>query len=77
VKKEDEMMAFLCQRRLFASSDDPDDTPGYNDAYMSSVNDHSAWAGNMEDMIAMSIRESGRPLVDLTSDDGDARLAER
>jgi hypothetical protein len=36
---------------------------------MSSLNDHKAWEGNIEDMITMSIYESGRPLVDLARDD--------
>jgi hypothetical protein len=39
---------------------------------MESLNDHSAWMGNVEDAIAMSIRDSGKPLVDLTLDDGEA-----
>jgi hypothetical protein len=46
--------------------------PGYNAAFMSSLNDHKAWEGNIKDMIAMSIRESGRPLVDMTWNDDEA-----
>jgi hypothetical protein len=40
--------------------------------YMSSLNDHNAWEGNIEDGIALSIRDSGGPLVDLTRDDDKA-----
>jgi hypothetical protein len=36
---------------------------------MASLNDQTAWVGNIDDLIALSIRESGRPLVDLTRDD--------
>jgi hypothetical protein len=32
---------------------------------MESLEDHNAWVRNIEDVIAMSIRDSGRWLVDL------------
>jgi hypothetical protein len=38
---------------------------------MASLNDQTAWVGNIDDLIALSIRESGRPLVDLTRGDGE------
>jgi hypothetical protein len=31
-----------------------------------SPNDHHAWEGNIEDVIVVLIRDSGKPLVDLT-----------
>jgi hypothetical protein len=34
---------------------------------MDSGNDHTAWAAKIDDVIAMSIHYSGRPLVDLTT----------
>jgi hypothetical protein len=49
--------------------------PGYNDAFMSSLNDHNAWAGNIEDVIAMPIQDSGRPLIDMTHDDKEISLS--
>jgi hypothetical protein len=33
------------------------------------LNNHIIWAGNIKDVIAMSIRENGGPLIDLTHDD--------
>jgi hypothetical protein len=36
------------------------------------LNDHAARAGNIEDVIALSIRDNGRPLVDLTREDDEA-----
>jgi hypothetical protein len=57
--EEDEMMALFRQQRLIASNDDPEDTPGFNAEFMSSLNDHAAWAGNIEDVIALSIRDKG------------------
>jgi hypothetical protein len=35
---------------------------------MASLNDHTAWAGNVDDVIALSIR----PLVDMTRDNDEA-----
>jgi hypothetical protein len=46
--------------------------PGFSAAFMASLNDHNAWVGNIDDMIALSIRESGMPLVDLTRGDNKA-----
>jgi hypothetical protein len=34
--------------------------------FMSLLYYHTAWAGYIENMVAMSIRESSRPLIDLT-----------
>jgi hypothetical protein len=62
----------LYQQRLNATSNDPNDMSGFNAAFMASLNDHTAWAGNIDDVIALSIRESGRPLVDLMRYDGEA-----
>jgi hypothetical protein len=35
-------VVLLHQQRLVASSDDPNDTPGYNATYMSSLKDNKA-----------------------------------
>ena len=59
------------QQRLIASSDDPEDCPGLRAAFLASMNDKDAWRGDLDAAIAMSIRDSGKPLVDLT-DDGEA-----
>jgi hypothetical protein len=40
---------------------------------MASLNDKDAWRGDIDDVIAMSIRDSGMPLVDLTHDREEAR----
>jgi hypothetical protein len=75
VKEEEEEWArwrLLREQRLNTTSNDPSDTPGFNAACMASLNDHTSWAGNIDDVIVLSIRESGRPLVDLTRDDGEA-----
>jgi hypothetical protein len=37
------MTELLRQQHLVASSDNPEDTPGFNAAFMSSWNDHSMW----------------------------------
>ena len=39
---------------------------------MRSLNDHRAWEGDIEEVIAMSIHEAGMPLVDLTGNDDGA-----
>jgi hypothetical protein len=39
---------------------------------MSSLNGHTAWEGNIEVVIALSIRDSSRPLADLACDDDEA-----
>jgi hypothetical protein len=39
---------------------------------MASLNNHTAWAGNIDDVITLSIRESVIPLVDLMHDDNKA-----
>jgi hypothetical protein len=52
-------VVLLHQQRLVASSDDPNDTPGYNATHMSSLKDNKTWEGNTGDMIAMSIHYSG------------------
>jgi hypothetical protein len=73
VKEEDDKVAVLLNRkRLNTTSDDPSDTSGFNTAFMASLNDHTAWVGNIDDVIALSIRESGIPLVDLMHDDNEA-----
>jgi hypothetical protein len=59
------------QQRLIASSDDPEDCPGLRAASLASMNDKDAWRGDLDMAISMSIRDSGKPLVDLT-DDGEA-----
>jgi hypothetical protein len=59
------------QQRLIASSDDPEDCPGLRAAFLASMDDKDAWRGDLDAAIAMSIRDSGKPLVDLT-DDGEA-----
>jgi hypothetical protein len=66
------MAALLRQHRLIASNDDPDDMPGFNAAFMSSLNDHFAWEGKIENVIALSIRDSGMSLVDLAHDNNKA-----
>jgi hypothetical protein len=38
---------------------------------MSSLNGHCVWAGNIEDVISMSIRENGKSLVNLIRNDGE------
>ncbi|KAK1678315.1 hypothetical protein QYE76_039163 [Lolium multiflorum] len=40
-------------------------------AFLASMDDKDAWRGDLDAAIAMSIRDSGKPLVDLT-DDGEA-----
>jgi hypothetical protein len=57
---------YLRHQRLVSSNDDLGDCPGYNAAYMASLNDTDAWRGDIDDVITMSIRDSGMPLVDLT-----------
>jgi hypothetical protein len=52
------------------SSNDPDDTPGFNATFMFSLNDHTTWEGNIEGVIALSIHD--RLLVDLTLDGDEA-----
>ncbi|KAK1607747.1 hypothetical protein QYE76_031420 [Lolium multiflorum] len=59
------------KQRLIASSDDPEDCPGLRAAFLASMDDKDAWRGDLDAAIAMSIRDSGKPLVDLT-DDGEA-----
>jgi hypothetical protein len=59
------------QQCLIASSDNPDDCPRLHAAFAASMNDNDAWRGNHDAAIAISIRNTGRPLVDLT-DDGEA-----
>jgi hypothetical protein len=39
---------------------------------MESLNVNIVWEGNIKDVIAMSIRDSGKPLVDLTCHDSEA-----
>ncbi|KAK1649619.1 hypothetical protein QYE76_067424 [Lolium multiflorum] len=56
------------QQRLIANSDDPEDCPGLRAAFLASMNDKDAWRGDLDAAIAMSIRDSGKPLVDLTDD---------
>jgi hypothetical protein len=72
MEDEDEMMALLRQQRLLASSNDPDNTQVLNATFISSLNDHAARAGNIEDVIALSIHDKDRPLVDLKREDDEA-----
>jgi hypothetical protein len=51
--------ALLHEQCLNATNDDPSDTPGFNVAF----NDRTAWVGNIDDIIALTISESGRPLA--------------
>jgi hypothetical protein len=44
-EERDRVAALLREQRLNATSDDPSDTPRFNAAFMSSLNDHTAWAG--------------------------------
>jgi hypothetical protein len=74
VKVEDEdvdatakIAALIRRQRLNVSCDDAEGTPKLNTTWMESRNDHTAWAGKIDDVIAMSIRDSDRPLVDLTA----------
>jgi hypothetical protein len=39
---------------------------------MESLNDNIVWEGNIKDVIAMFIHDSGKPLIDLMRDDGKA-----
>jgi hypothetical protein len=72
VREEDDKVAVLLrQQRLNASRDYPSDMPGFNAVFMASLNDHNVWAGNIDDLIALSILETSRPLVNLTRDDGE------
>jgi hypothetical protein len=50
---------------------DPDDCLGLHAAFATSLNDKYDWRGDLHAAIAMSIRDAGKPLVDLT-DDGEA-----
>lgn len=59
------------QQRLIASSVDPEDCLGLRAACLPSLNDKDTWRGDLDAAITMSIRDIGRPLVDLT-DDGEA-----
>jgi hypothetical protein len=47
---------------------DPDDCPGLHAVFASSLNDKYAWRGDLHAAIAMSIRDAGKPLVDLIGD---------
>ena len=67
--KAAKVAAHLQKQRLLASSDDPEDMPGFNVAYMASLNDHRAWEGDIEAVIAESLRTAGVPVVDLTADE--------
>jgi hypothetical protein len=69
-EEEDDMASLLRQRCVVASSDDSDNTLA--PAFMSSLNDHNVWEGNIEDMITLPIRDNGMPLVDITRNDDDA-----
>jgi hypothetical protein len=55
-------------QRLIASNDDPEDCLGLRAACLVSLNDKDAWRGNLDTAIAMSIHDTGKPLVDLTHD---------
>nr|XP_051229700.1 uncharacterized protein LOC127347573 [Lolium perenne] len=59
------------QQGLIASSDDPEDCPGLRAGFLASLNDKDAWRGDRDTAIAISIRDIGKPLADLT-DDGEA-----
>jgi hypothetical protein len=62
------MTEYERRQRLIASSDDPEDCPGLHAMFMASLNDKDAWRGDIDAPIAMSIRDAGMPLVDLTND---------
>jgi hypothetical protein len=66
------MATYFRQQWLLESADNPADTPGYNKAWLDSVNDHTVLDGSIEDVIATSIRNSSAPLVDLTLDNDEA-----
>jgi hypothetical protein len=71
-EERDKVSALLREQRLNATSDDSNDTSGFNAAFMASLNNHTAWTGNIDDVIVLSIRECGWPLVDLTRDNNEA-----
>jgi hypothetical protein len=59
---------YLHRQHLIANSDDPEDCPGYNTTHMALLNDKDARRGDINDVIAMSTRDSSMPLFDLTHD---------
>jgi hypothetical protein len=65
---------FVCLRQhcILTSSDDPEDTPGYNAVWIELLNGHPAWKWNIESITAASIHDYGRPLVNLTGNDDEA-----
>jgi hypothetical protein len=71
-EEQDKVAALLRQQRLNATSNDRSDTSGFNAAFMALLNDHTAWAGYVDDDITLSICESDRLLIDLTRDEGKA-----
>ena len=74
-KKEDyetNLAAYLEKQRMMAAADDPKDTPGLGTATMLSRNDHSGWVGSIDDGIAASLADAGKPFLDLTKDDAEA-----
>jgi hypothetical protein len=85
-EEQDEMIALHHHQRLVASRDstrrscrDPTrrsclqrGAHDFNAGFMSSLKDHTAWEGNIEDVISLSIHYMGRPLIDLTCDDDKA-----
>jgi hypothetical protein len=69
---EDKVAVLLYRKHLNTTSNDPSETSGLNAAFMASLNNHTSWAGNIDDVITLSIRESVIPLVDLMHDDNKA-----
>jgi hypothetical protein len=60
-EQKNKVSTVLHQQRLNASSDDTSDKLGYNTVFMTSLNDHTAWAGNIDNVIAgLSVRAAGR-----------------
>jgi hypothetical protein len=54
---------------LITNNDDPEDWLGLHAVFMASMNDKDAWRGDVDVVIAMSIRDAGMPIVDLNNDD--------
>jgi hypothetical protein len=63
------MLQKLHKQRLLAISGHLIGTPCYNAVWMESLSDQKAWEGTIVDVNAACIRESGKPLVEFTSDD--------
>ena len=74
-EKEDieaKLAAYFEKQRMMSADDDPKDTPGLGTAHMLSMNDHSGWVGSVDAAIATSLKDAGKPFLDLTRDDAKA-----